>query len=167
MPPLPYLENVPGKPGRYRVRKEPLLSELYRYLYQDDICGWSIRHKFVVQLGADYPDRCADVNHTYRMVKERVDACEKKLGDGTEYVFSHCRGYRFDTLVRIAKRLSPADYWRLVSRVWTDSEKTLVGTSSAGNDFGGRQSRRNTTPWTKKSVPSSRACRHRSMCGVC
>jgi hypothetical protein len=114
---------VPGKPGRYRVRKEPLLPELYRYLYQDDICGWSIRHKFVVQLGVDYPDRCADVNHTYRMVKERVDACEKKLGDGTEYVFSHCRGYCFDTLVRIAKRLSPADYWRLVSRVWTDSEK--------------------------------------------
>jgi hypothetical protein len=105
------------------VRKEPLLPELYRYLYQDDICGWSIRHKFVVQLGVDYPDRCADVNHTYRMVKERVDACEKKLGDGTEYVFSHCRGYCFDTLVRIAKRLSPADYWRLVSRVWTDSEK--------------------------------------------
>jgi hypothetical protein len=130
MPPQPYLENVPGKPGHYRTRKEPLLPELHRYLIQDGIYGWTVHHKFVVKLSVDYPDRCADVNHIYRTVKERVDACEKELGDGNEYVFSHCRGYRFDSLVRIAKRLSPADYWRLVSRVWTDSEnirQNLVG----------------------------------------
>jgi hypothetical protein len=115
----PYLEEAPG--GGYLVKNEPLLPELQRYLHYDDRSGWCVHHKFVVSLCLD-PDRCAWVNDDYRSVKAKVEACEKNLGDGNAFVFWHCRGYRFDAFKRIAKRLAPADYWRLLNEVWMDSE---------------------------------------------
>ena len=58
----------------------------------------------------------------FRSKEQRLRDLKTNVGDGHEYVFLHERGYRFKALNRIARHLSPTDYWRLVGAVWTDSE---------------------------------------------
>jgi hypothetical protein len=95
-----------------------LLPELQsHYLFDDEM----VHHKLVV--GRVYNAADAErINRAYLAKKAELTKLNSDIGDGYKYVFLHERPYRFDALVRIAKRLSSSDYWKLVSGVWTDSE---------------------------------------------
>jgi hypothetical protein len=40
-------EPIPGKPGAYRPKKEPLLPELRPRLYNDEGDGWTLHYPLI------------------------------------------------------------------------------------------------------------------------
>jgi hypothetical protein len=61
-------------------------------------------------------------NDRYRKKRAWLKELEADPGDGWQYIWLHEKPYRFDALRRIAGRLTPARYWKLVGEVWTNSE---------------------------------------------
>ena len=101
-------------------RLEEPLPELRARMYPHGNGSWCIHHPLCVQPFID-PDRCALWNRQFLEVKKGVERAAAD-GDWDGYVFWHCRGYRFDAFKRIARRLGFVDYWKLLCRVWIDSE---------------------------------------------
>ena len=126
---MPRAHNVPENYDP----KAKLHSDLIPYR-QD---GW-IRHPLVVR--TEHPETRFDVNLQYESNLEQLRIA-KRDKDWLEYVFTHERPYRLQTLLSLAEEgsqeakgaygkiaadldatLTNSAYWKLVAAVWTDLE---------------------------------------------
>ncbi|SIO47578.1 hypothetical protein SAMN05443247_05931 [Bradyrhizobium erythrophlei] len=67
----------------------------------------------------------ASCNHLYRAKQLAVDKAFKG-GDWIKYIFLHERPYRLDAFEFIEDGLGDAEYWKLLARIWRDSESIFA-----------------------------------------
>ena len=66
----------------------------------------------------------ASINQIYRYKKDALSKARAD-GDGETYVFLHERPYRLDAMFKAPMkhlRKNPSEFWKLVGRVWIDTE---------------------------------------------
>ena len=100
----------------------PLDPELAKYVYdqEDSVLGPCVKHPLVYSM-MHVPMFNKMVNESLRVKKIAV-AEALKDEEWHSYVFLHERPWRVVAFQAIADRMSDADYWRLLSTIWTDSE---------------------------------------------
>lgn len=124
---------------------EELLPELQ--LYVEQTLGMTVlRHPLVYSVPHG-PFFNKMVNARYRFMLERS---RKMLAEGLygEYVALHERPHRLDALLRVAEKMSDAEYWECLGWVYTDSENIT----------------QNRAEW-RRALLSKRPDRYNLMCG--
>lgn len=94
--------------------------ELYRYLEQKDFPA--IHHPLV--RAVPYYDR-DDIRRTLnKTLADKKKKAAEHLNDGRwyEYLFLHERFWRANAFLQIQAELFDAEYWHLLSEVWSDAE---------------------------------------------
>jgi hypothetical protein len=122
---------------------EELDPELAEWI-EDGPLGPMLKHPLVYDITGVHvpgiPNR--QLRYKKAVLKEAVER-----GDWHTVVFLHERPYRASALFRVmqehGEQMSDADYWKLVGRVWVDSENiwqnTLEWDALLGSERGGRE----------------------------
>jgi hypothetical protein len=97
--------------------RDALLPELQPYYGNNGL----LHHRLIVDTVWNC-DEAARANERYQHKKQQQRELLPNPGDGQSYVRLHERPYRFQALQQINRRVTDADYWRLVREVWIDSE---------------------------------------------
>lgn len=107
------------------TRKEPLREELRDYVETVTKSGLAmLRHPLIVSIYSEAQN--ALFNRQYE-VRSRALLEAEHDGAWERGVLLHERPYRLRAFLGYSSRMTDADYWRLLSWVWTDSENIWQG----------------------------------------
>lgn len=104
------------------TKKEPLHEDLQDYVERDG--QWPmLRHPLVYAV--PYMEHSnALLNQSY-MHKIAATQKARMNGDYSQYIWLYERAWRLTAFFDICHELSDADYWRILSQIWTDSENVF------------------------------------------
>ena len=99
---------------------EPLHPDLLPYFEEEGALGPQLRHPLVYQV----PFFTNGMANTY--YKQKVKAIEDALAkkNYSKVVYLHERPYRIQAFLDVMESMEDADYWKLLSSIWTDTENS-------------------------------------------
>ena len=100
--------------------QEELDPALAMFLESDGPFGPMLKHPLVFSV-VHGPNLNAMANAAFRQKKEAL-AMAKARGDWASCVWLYERPYRIDAFLDISWQMEGPDYWKLLGKVWTDTE---------------------------------------------
>lgn len=99
---------------------EPLHPDLLPYFEEEGALGPQLRHPLVYQV----PFFTNGTANAY--YKQKVKAIEDALAEKnySKVVYLHERPYRIQAFLDVMESMEDADYWKLLSSIWTDTENS-------------------------------------------
>lgn len=99
---------------------EPLHPDLLPYFEEEGALGPQLRHPLVYQVPF-FTNGMANAYYKQK-VKAIEDALAKK--NYNTVVYLHERPYRIQAFLDVMESMEDADYWKLLSSIWTDTENS-------------------------------------------
>jgi hypothetical protein len=99
---------------------EPLHPDLLPYFEEEGALGPQLRHPLVYQVPF-FTNGMANAYYKQK-VKAIEDALAKK--NYSTVVYLHERPYRIQAFLDVMESMEDADYWKLLSSIWTDTENS-------------------------------------------
>jgi hypothetical protein len=104
------------------ARQEELDPELEPWLVHDGPFGTCLKHPLVFSI-IHAPPMNAFVNAQLKQKQRRLREARAEEKWET-FVWLHERPYRLDAFTHVSWHLDGPDYWKLLGRVWTDTENS-------------------------------------------